>query len=169
MRWPVGCDRSVQGVDLHPGLEHGARARSSAFRAGSPGVGPEVGHAEVDGGVLGGQLSHGGELLPGCGEAGLDRGHFAEPALLLGLAETVEEVDVDLLQSGHLGGVGPKLGATNAGVFMLARGPIVTGADAESDLAELEMTEEPLPLLGCDVPVLFARPQGSAAGDEGPV
>ena len=75
----------------------------SGIRAGSPGVGPEVGHAEVDGGVLGGQLPHGGELLPGCGDAGLDRGHLAEPALLLSLAETVEEVGVDLLQARQLG------------------------------------------------------------------
>jgi hypothetical protein len=86
----------------------------SAVWAGSSGGGPEVRHAEMDGGVLGGQLPHCGELLPGCGEAGLDRGHLAEPALLLGFAETLEEVGVDLLQARQLGRVRPELWAANA-------------------------------------------------------
>lgn len=38
----------------------------------------------------GGEVAHGGEFLLGGGEAGLDRGGLAEPALLLGFLEAVE-------------------------------------------------------------------------------
>ncbi|MCD9145440.1 hypothetical protein [Streptomyces albireticuli] len=62
----------------------------------------------------GGEIAHGGELLFGGGEAGLDRGDFAEPSLFLGLAEPVEQVGVVLLQPRHLRGVGPKDGAADA-------------------------------------------------------
>jgi hypothetical protein len=51
---------------------------------------------------------HRDELLFGSGDGGLDRGDLAEPALLLGLLESVGEVDVDLFQSRQLGRVDPK-------------------------------------------------------------
>ena len=43
-------------------------------------------------------------LCCGC-QGGLDRGDLAEPAVLLGLVEPVEEVGVDPFQSRHLGWV----------------------------------------------------------------
>ncbi|WP_392958836.1 hypothetical protein [Streptomyces sp. LN245] len=51
------------------------------------------------------EVAHGGELLLG-GEACLDRGDLAEPALFLGLLAAVEQVRVDLLRPGHLLGIG---------------------------------------------------------------
>ncbi|WP_035839127.1 hypothetical protein [Kitasatospora azatica] len=63
----------------------------------------------------GSEVAHGGELVLGGGEAGVDRGDLAEPALRLGLAEPVEQVGVDLLQPGHLRGVGPQDWAADAG------------------------------------------------------
>jgi hypothetical protein len=51
---------------------------------------------------------HRDEPLFGSGDGGLDRGDLAEPALLLGLLESVGEVDVDLFQSRQLGRVDPK-------------------------------------------------------------
>ncbi|WP_406447150.1 hypothetical protein OG782_00265 [Streptomyces sp. NBC_00876] len=50
-------------------------------------------------------VAHGGELLLGGGEAGLDRGDLAEPALFLGLLEAVDQVRADLLQAGPLLGI----------------------------------------------------------------
>ncbi|MFE9141916.1 hypothetical protein ACWCO0_25630 [Streptomyces tubercidicus] len=44
-----------------------------------------------------GKVTHHGELLLSGGEAGLNRGDLAEPALFLGLLEPVEQVRVDLL------------------------------------------------------------------------
>ncbi|MER7699165.1 MULTISPECIES: hypothetical protein [unclassified Streptomyces] len=38
----------------------------------------EIRHAQMDGGVPGGEVAQGGELLLGGGEAGLDRGDLAE-------------------------------------------------------------------------------------------
>jgi hypothetical protein len=62
--------------------------------------------------VFGGQLPHGGEFLVGGGDTDLDRGDLAEPAVVFGLLEAVEEVGVDLFQAGHLVGVRPKLRAS---------------------------------------------------------
>ncbi|MFE4024264.1 hypothetical protein ACFXPZ_44020 [Streptomyces sp. NPDC059101] len=45
----------------------------------------------------------------------VDRGDLAEPALFLGLLEPVEQVRVDLLQAGHLLGIGPQDGTADAG------------------------------------------------------
>lgn len=80
--------------------------RRSAFwlGAGSSGVATEVGHAEVDGERLGRTVAHGLQLQGG-GQGGLDGGDFAEPALVPGLLEAVDEVGVDLLEAWHLGGV----------------------------------------------------------------
>jgi hypothetical protein len=58
--------------------------------SGSSGGGAEVRHAEVGDGVLGRDLAHGLEFPVGGGDAGLDRGDFAEPAVFLGLLEAVE-------------------------------------------------------------------------------
>ncbi|MFJ5843188.1 hypothetical protein ACIQGO_41830 [Streptomyces shenzhenensis] len=66
------------------------------------------------------EVAHGGKLLLG-GDAGLDRGDLAEPALFLGFLEPVEQVRVDLLQPGQLLGVGPQYGATDAGFSELRR------------------------------------------------
>jgi hypothetical protein len=68
----------------------------------------------VDGGVPGGHVAHRGEFLLGGGEARLDRRDLAEPALFLGLLEAVDQVGADLLQPGHLLGVGPQDGAADA-------------------------------------------------------
>lgn len=76
--------------------------------AASSGITAEVGHAEVDRGRLGCTLAHGLQLLPGGGHGGLDGGDLAEPALVLGLLEAVDEVGVDLLEAWHLGWVHEK-------------------------------------------------------------
>ncbi|MGW5739643.1 MULTISPECIES: hypothetical protein [Streptomyces] len=54
----------------------------------------EIGHAQVDSGVPGLEVAHGGTFLLGGGEAGPDRGDLAEPPLFLGLLEPVAEVRV---------------------------------------------------------------------------
>ncbi|MEU7900521.1 hypothetical protein AB0B45_47790 [Nonomuraea sp. NPDC049152] len=97
----------------------------------------DVGHAEA-GGRASGCLSHGLELLVSGGEGGLDGGDFTEPALILGLGETVDEVGVDLFESGLLSWVNAKEGASDAGVFMHARGSEVAAAYSERDLSQLE-------------------------------
>jgi hypothetical protein len=74
-----------------------------------------VGHAKVDGRRANGCLSHGLELLVGGGEGVLDGGDFTEPALFLGLGETVDEVGVDLFESGLLCWVNAKEGTSDAG------------------------------------------------------
>ena len=103
------------------------------------------------------------------GQGGLDRGDFAEPALVPGLLEAVEEVGVDLLQPWHLSWVNPEEGASDTGVFMRARRSVVTAADAEGDLPQLEVGEELVPFLVGELTVFLAGPVGPAAGDERPV
>ncbi|GGQ67049.1 hypothetical protein ACIRPJ_21605 [Streptomyces asoensis] len=73
---------------------------SAAVRAAgeSAAAGAEPGPAEVDCGVPGCEVAHGGELLLGGGEAGLDRGDLAEPALFAQL-EVGQEV-LPLLRGG---------------------------------------------------------------------
>src|SRR6266542_1622967 len=92
-----------------------------------------------------------------------------EPALLLGLLETVGQVGVDLLQAGQLRRVGSKQRAPDTRVFMDARGAVVAGADPERDLAEDEEAEERVPLLWAEVAVFVAGAQGPPSGDEGPM
>jgi hypothetical protein len=65
-----------------------------------------VRHSKVDGCAAG--SAHGFKFLCCSGHCGFDRGDFAQPALLLSLLEPVDEVGVDLLQSGLLGWVNPK-------------------------------------------------------------
>jgi hypothetical protein len=59
----------------------------------------------VDGGRLRCTIAHGLQFLRGGGHGGLDRGDFAEPALVLGLLEAVDEIGVDLLKAWQLGWV----------------------------------------------------------------
>jgi hypothetical protein len=61
---------------------------------------PDIGHAEANDDRADGGFLHGLELLAGGSERSLDRGHLAEPALLFGLGEAVDEMGVDLLQPG---------------------------------------------------------------------
>jgi hypothetical protein len=60
----------------------------------------------VDGRLAGG--AHSFKLLGCGGHGGLDRGDLAEPALLLGLAESVGEVGVDLFQPRDLSWIDSK-------------------------------------------------------------
>src|SRR5258708_16765003 len=83
------------------------------------------GHAWAEGSAAGGELAHGFQFLRGGGQGGLDRGDFAEPALLPGLLKAIEEVGVDLLEPWALSWVNAKEGASDTGVFMRARGPVV--------------------------------------------
>jgi len=69
--------------------------------AASPGIAAEIGHADMNGGGLRCAVAHGFQLLRG-DYGGLDRGDFAEPALVLGLLEAVDEVGVDLLKARRL-------------------------------------------------------------------
>ncbi|MEV6568811.1 hypothetical protein [Streptomyces kronopolitis] len=84
--------------------------------------------------MLSRDVAHGGKLLLRGGEAGLDRGDLAEPSLVLGLREVVEQVRVDLLRSGHLLGIGPQDGTADAGVSVDAGSAEVTCAGAEGNL-----------------------------------
>src|SRR6266704_2747267 len=52
---------------------------------------------------------------------------------------------------------------------MRARGAEVPGADAQGDLAELEVVQELVPLSRGEVTVFFAGAKGASPGDEGPV
>ena len=113
-------------------------------------------------------LPHGLQFLRCGGHGGLDRGDLAEPALFLGLLEPVGEIGADLFQARHLSWVDPQEGASE-GVFMRARGPVISAADAEGDFPELEMGEEFVPLGGGELTVFFAGPLSAAAGDERPV
>jgi hypothetical protein len=124
-------------------------------------------HAEVGGGVVSGEIAHRGELLCGGGNAGLDRGDFTQPALLLRLVESVDEVGVDLLQSWLLSWVNSKQRASDTRIFVRTRGSVVAAACSEGYFAQLEVGEEVLPLPGCEVAVFLAWPLGPAAGDEG--
>jgi len=123
-----------------------------------------MGHA-----VAAGDLFHGLEFLAGCGQGGFQPGDLAEPAFAAGFGDAGLEVVADLCQPGLLAGVRAELRAPDTAVLMRARGPEVPGADAQSDLAELEVVQEEVPLFGREVAVLFAGSQGAAAGDEGPV
>src|SRR5712691_59949 len=127
------------------------------------------GHAQADGSTAGGELAHGFQLLRGGGQSGLDRGDLAEPALVPGLLEPVGEVSADLLQARHLGRVNPEEGTSDTGVFMRTWRSVVTAADPEGDLAQLEVGQELVPFGNGELPVFFAGPFGPAAGDERPV
>ena len=61
-------------------------------------------------------------VLASGGEGGFDGSDLTEPALLLGLGEPVDEVGLDFFESGLLSRVNAKEGASDAGVFMRARG-----------------------------------------------
>ena len=71
------------------------------------------GHAQADGSTAGGELAHGFQFLRRGGQGGLDCGDFAEPALLPGLLEAIEEVGVDLLEPWPLSWVNAKEGASD--------------------------------------------------------
>ena len=72
------------------------------------------GHAQADGSTAGGELAHGFQFLRRGGQGGLDRGDFAEPALLPGLLEAIEEIGVDLLEPWSLSWVNAEEGAPDA-------------------------------------------------------
>ncbi|MFI1628114.1 hypothetical protein ACH4YO_28795 [Streptomyces noursei] len=80
-------------------------------------------------------------------EADLESFDFAEPAVGAGLADALAKVLDDLDESGSLAWVDLEDGAANAGVFVLARGPVGAPAGAQGDLAELEVLLEVAPLL----------------------
>ncbi|WP_190172017.1 hypothetical protein [Streptomyces mirabilis] len=113
--------------------------------------------------------AHGFELLGCGGHGGLDHGDVVEPALLLGLLETVGEDGVDLLQPGQLGLVALEEGASDARIFVSARRSVFAATGSESDLSQLEVAEELLPFGVGELTVFVAGPLGAAAGDEGSV
>ena len=123
-----------------------------ASRAGttSSGGGTHVRHAEVKARARGpgGQVTHGLEFLGGGGHGGLDGGDLAQPSLVPGLPEPVAQVGADLFQPWHLGRVDPEEWTSDTRIFMRARGPEVSAAGSEGDLAQLEVGEELLPFGG---------------------
>jgi hypothetical protein len=88
--------------------------------------------------------------------------------VLLGLLESIGEIGVNLLQSRQLGRIDPKEWASDTRVFVLTRRPVIESAGAESDLPQLEVSEELVPFGGGELTVFLAGPLGAAAGDEGP-
>src|SRR5216683_7529886 len=129
----------------------------------------QPGHAQADGSTAGRELAHSLQFLRRGGQGGLDRGDLAEPALVPGLLEPAGEVRADLLQARHLGRVDPEEGTSDTSVFMRTWRSVVTAADAEGDLAQLEVRQELVPFGNGELPVFFAGPFGPAAGDERPV
>jgi hypothetical protein len=67
---------------------------------------------------------HGGQLLFGAGDGGLESLGFAEPSLVVCLGESGVEVVEDLMEAVPLGGVGPEERAADAGVFVFAGGAV---------------------------------------------
>ena len=67
---------------------------------------------------------------------------------------------MDLLEPWPLSWVNAKEGASDTGIFMRARGSVVATADAESDLPQLEVGQELLPLRCGKVAVFLAGPFG---------
>lgn len=125
-------------------------------------------HAKVGDGVLSGEFAHRGELLRGGGNAGLDRGDVTQPALLLRLVESVDEVGVDLLQSWLLSWVNPKQRASDTRISC-AQGVPWSRPHVPSATLRNRVGEEVLPLPDCEVAVFLAWPLGPAAGDERPM
>ncbi|MFE7070432.1 hypothetical protein ACFU96_10130 [Streptomyces sp. NPDC057620] len=112
-----------------------------------------------------GQVPRRLELSVRCGERGFKASDFSSPTASVGFVDPGLKVGDDLFHSVLLFGVWPKGGATNARVFMDACRVVVPGADAERDLAELEVGDELVPLLRGEVAVFLARPELPAAGD----
>jgi hypothetical protein len=122
-------------------------------------------HAEEDSRVAGG--AHGFKLLGCGGHGGLDRGDLAQPALLLCLREPVDKVGVDLLQPRQLGWINPKEWASDARIFVLARGSVVATTSSERHFPQFNRVgEEGVPFLVGRGAVFFARSGGPAAGDK---
>jgi hypothetical protein len=63
-------------------------------------------HPDVDGAAAGGEGVELGEFVASGGEADVESIDFAVPAFLAGFGYAVDEVVVDLDESGSLGGVG---------------------------------------------------------------
>ncbi|MFJ9026644.1 hypothetical protein ACIRPU_42925 [Streptomyces sp. NPDC102259] len=93
---------------------------------------------------MGIQLS---ELVLGSGKTDLEPFQLAQPALAFGLDDAGQEVVADLDQAAALVGLGTEHRAAEAGVFVDARGTERASADADGELAALEVAEEGIPLL----------------------
>ncbi len=65
--------------------------------------------------AAGGEFAHGLQFLRCGGQGGLDRGGLAEPPLVLGFVEPVDEVGVDFFQAWHLYRVDPEERASDTG------------------------------------------------------
>ena len=83
-----------------------------------------------------------------------------------GFGDAGVQVVADLEQPRALGGVGSQQRASQAGVFVDARGGVGAAAGAQGELAAFEVAEEFLPFLLGRHPVFLAGAQRSAAGDE---
>jgi hypothetical protein len=82
----------------------------------------EAGRSEVDGDVeWGGRPPHGGELLLGTGDGGLQSFDLAEPACPWASARRARRLLRISSAGPSLGGVGAQQGAAQAGVLVLAR------------------------------------------------
>ncbi|MGW7261407.1 hypothetical protein [Streptomyces sp. NPDC054834] len=123
----------------------------------------EGGDAEVHSGAAAGLFGiELGEFVLGSGEADFKSFQLAEPAFAFGFGDAVDEVVPNLHQSVARGGIGTEERAADAGVFVDAGGAVGAGADADGELAALEVAEEVLPL-GCSGgPVLLGGAQGAA-------
>ncbi|WP_327321051.1 hypothetical protein [Streptomyces sp. NBC_01235] len=102
-------------------------------------------------------------------KADLEPLDLTEPAVGAGLADAFSEVLDDLDESGPLAWIDLEDGAANAGVFVLAGGPIGAPASPQGDLAQLEVLLEVAPLLLSGLPVFLDRAFGPAAVEEAAV
>lgn len=102
-------------------------------------------HAEPDGCSSAGTTVDLGELIRGAGEADLQSFDLAEPALLLGFGDPVEQVFADGHDAVALVGVGPQQAASQTAVLVHAAGSVGPAAVAQGDAAAFEVAEELLP------------------------
>lgn len=134
--------------------------------ARSAGRGSDVGHTEVDGRAVSGP--HGFEFLLGSGRGGLDRGDLAQPALLLASASRSTRLAWISSSRGFWAGSPPKEWASDARIFVLARGSVVATTGSEGHFPQFEVGEELVPCGGGELTVFFAGSLGATTGDERP-
>ncbi|MFB4285574.1 hypothetical protein ACBJ59_60680 [Nonomuraea sp. MTCD27] len=119
-------------------------------------------HAEVDRGKSAGLVS----LLAKEGESEVDAFDLTEPALGFGSGSASHKVDFNFIESGQHRRVNIDHWASRAGMLMLARGCIGTGASSEFDFAPVEVPFQIEPLLFADRAIFVWWPGLAAAVEE---
>src|SRR5439155_14373395 len=122
--------------------------------------------SDVDGGAVVGASVDLGELVFCAGEADLESLDLTGPAFSLGFGDAGDEVVADLDEALPLGGIGPEHWASDARMFVDARGAEGSAACTSGYLAAFEVAEELGPFLVGGVAVFLGGSQGPPAGEE---